>query len=104
MSKKKKKVELAVSRHGDDHEHREKDEDEGPEPKRLKIQTELLKSKSNTKDEIAGNKPGHNSNDEEAEMVDQLPAVHLEYLYPEPLIKLDYDILLVLLNETSLHW
>ena len=101
VSKKNKKVEPAVDRHGDDHEHRKTDEDEEPAPKRLKLQTEVFKSKSNKKVEIAGNKPGDNSNDEEAEMVDQLPAVHLEYLYPEPLIKLDYDLRLVLLNETG---
>ena len=34
-------------------------------------------------------------------MGDKIPAGHLEYLYPEPLIKIDYDLCLVLINETG---
>ena len=48
-----------------------------------------------------GNKPGDNSSDEETEMGDKIHAGHLDYLYPEPLIKLDYDLCFVLINETG---
>ena len=46
-----------------------------------------------------GNKPGDNSSDEETEMDDKISTGHLEYLYPEPLIKTYYDLCLVLINE-----
>ena len=104
MTKKIKKGEPAVDSHGDDHEHKNTDEDEEPAPKKLKLQTEVLNSKSNKKVTMDGNKTGDNSNDEETEMVDKLPAGDLEYLYPEPLKKLDYDLCLVLINETGTNY